>query len=264
MDETPAPLLEMTDCAVLRDGREILRVDHLSIGPGERLAVLGPNGAGKSTFVRLLTRDVRPVAHEDGSPALLLLGRERWDLLEARRHMGIVSDSLQESYAVRVPVRDAVTSGFFGSVGLYRHQRVTAEMLAKVAELLALLDIEHLADRRMDTLSTGEARRALIARALVHDPGVLVLDEPCDGLDPGATWHFLQTLRRIVQAGHGLLLVTHHVDDVIPEVSRVVLMKDGRVFRDGSKAELLTGPALGELFGIPAHVEERDGWYRLW
>jgi iron complex transport system ATP-binding protein len=258
------PLLELRDCAVLRDGREILRVDALTLSAGEHVAVLGPNGAGKSTLVRLLTRDARPVAHEDGSPALLLLGRERWDLLEARRVMGVVSDALQETYAVPVSVRDCVVSGFFGSVGLYRHQHVTDAMRTRAVELLAALDIEHLARRRMDTLSTGEARRALIARALVHDPALLVLDEPCDGLDPAATWHFLRTLRRLAQGGLSLLLVTHHVDDIIPEVGRVVEIKDGRVFADGPKTETLTSDGLSALFGIPAHVEEREGWYRLW
>ena len=140
------PLLELRDCAVLRDGREILRVGHLRLEAGEHVAVLGPNGSGKSTLVRLLTRDVRPVAHDDGSPAVLLLGRERWDLLEARKVLGVVSDALQETYLVGVGVRDCVASGFFGSVGLYRHQTVTPAMRDKTAELLAFLDIERLAN----------------------------------------------------------------------------------------------------------------------
>jgi iron complex transport system ATP-binding protein len=258
------PLLSLDRCTVLRQGREILRVDHLEIEAGRHVAILGPNGAGKSTLVRLLTRDVRPLAHEDGSPAVLLLGRERWDILAARRLMGVVSDALQETYAVGVTVRDAVTSGFFGSVGLYGHQVVTAAMRERADELLAFLDIERLADRCMDTLSTGEARRALIARALVHDPAMLVLDEPCDGLDPNATWHFLASMRRIADAGHTLVLVTHHVDDIVEEIGRVIMLKDGAVFRDGPKHELMTSANLSELFGVPLEVEERAGRYRLW
>ena len=261
---TDTPLLQLSDCVVLREGREILRVDDLTIRAGEHVAVLGPNGAGKSTLVRLLTRDVRPIAHADASPAVLLLGRERWDILAARRLMGVVSDALQETYAVGVTVRDAVTSGFFGSIGLYGHQEVTDVMRRRADDLLAFLDIERLAERRMDTLSTGEARRALIARALVHDPAMLVLDEPCDGLDPHATWHFLQTMSRIAGAGHSLVLVTHHVDDIVPEVGRVIMLKGGGVFRDGAKADLMTSQTLGALFDIPVEVEERDGRYRLW
>jgi len=264
MDTTSHPLLELHDCVVVRDGRAILSIDDLTLRSGEHVAILGPNGAGKSTLIRLLTRDVRPLAHEDGSPAVLLLGRERWDLLEARRIMGVVSNALQETYAVGVTVRDAVTSGFFGSVGLYPHQHVTPAMRATTDRLIELLGIERLADRAMDTLSTGEARRALIARALVHDPQVLVLDEPTDGLDPHAQWHVLRAVSDIARAGHAVVLVTHHISDIVPEVSRIVMLKDGRVLRDGAKDGLLTGPAITDLFDIPATVEERAGWYRLW
>jgi iron complex transport system ATP-binding protein len=262
--ETHTPLLALNDCTVLRQGRAILHVDDLVLRAGEHVAILGPNGAGKSTLVRLLTRDARPVAHEDGTPAVLLLGRERWDILDARRLMGVVSDALQEDYAVGVTVRDAVTSGFFGSIGLYPHQIVTAEMRERADELLDFLEIPHLSGRCMDTLSTGEARRALIARALVHDPAMLVLDEPGNGLDPHATWHFLATMSRIAAAGHTLVLITHHVDDIVPEVERVIMVKAGRVFRDGPKRELMTSANLGGLFDIPVEVEERDGRFRLW
>jgi iron complex transport system ATP-binding protein len=258
------PLLRLTGCVVVRDGRAILSIDDLTLNAGEHVAVLGPNGAGKSTLIRLLTRDVRPLAHDDGSPAVVLMGRERWDLTEARRFMGVVSNTLQADYVVPVTVRDTVTSGFFGSIGLYRHQVVTPAMLARTDELLELLGIVRLASRTMDTLSTGEARRTLIARALVHDPAVLVLDEPTDGLDPNAQWHVLHAVSDIARAGHAVVLVTHHISDIVPEVTRIVMLKDGRVLEDGPKTRLLTGESLSRLFDIPAAVEERGGWYRLW
>jgi iron complex transport system ATP-binding protein len=259
-----APLLALNDCVVVRDGRAILTIEDLTIRSSEHVAVLGPNGSGKSTLIGLLTRDVRPLAHEDGSPAVRLLGRGRWDLSEARRVMGVVSSALQQDYAVRVTVSAAVTSGFFGSIGLYPHQTVTPAMRERTHELLELLGIAHLAQRTMDTLSTGETRRALIARALVHDPAVLVLDEPTDGLDPNAQWHVLRAISGIARAGHAVVLVTHHVSDIIPEVSRIVMLKEGRVLRDGPKADLLTGETVASLFDVPVTVEERDGWYRLW
>jgi len=262
--EHTTSLLELRDCVVIRDGVEVLRIDSLELRAGEHVAILGPNGAGKSTFVRLLTRDVRPLAHADGSAAVTLLGRERWDLMAARKLMGIVSDSLQESYTVPVSVRDTVVSGFFGSIGVYRHQKVSAAMRERADELIGFLGIERLATRTMDTLSTGEARRALIARALVHAPAMLVLDEPCDGLDPAGTWEFIATMRRIANAGHALVLVTHHVEDIVPEVDRLIMLRRGRVLRDGPKAELMTTQSVRTLFGIPVKVEERDGAYRLW
>lgn len=264
MNTEAAPLLQLTGCVVVRDGRAILSVDSLTLNAGEHVAILGPNGAGKSTLIRLLTRDVRPLAHEDGSPAVLLLGQERWAIADARRVMGVVSDALQEDYDVAVTARDTVVSGYFGSIGLYRHQTVTPEMMENAGRLLELLGIGHLADRTMDTMSTGEARRALIARALVHDPAVLVLDEPTDGLDPAAQYHVLRAVSAVAQAGHAIVLVTHHVSDIVPEVTRIVTLKDGRILHDGPKTSMLADGPITELFGFPAHLEERDGWYRLW
>jgi iron complex transport system ATP-binding protein len=255
------PLIRLHDAEVVRDGRTILHVGELAFREGEHVAVLGPNGAGKSTLIGLITRDVRPLVREE--PSVLLRGRARWDLFEARRVFGVVSDALQDDYRMRVSVADVVLSGFFGSVGLYRRGEVTDAMRTRAEELLVDLEIAPLAKRFMDTLSTGEARRALIGRALVHDPALLVLDEPTHGLDPAGTYHFLLLLRRLAERT-ALVIVTHHVSDIVPEVDRVVMLKDGGVFRDGPKRELLTAEALSALYGIPAEVEEREGWYRLW
>ncbi len=176
------PLLELRNATVVRDGRAILDIDGLVLREGEHVAILGPNGSGKSTLVGLLTRDVRPLFRDDG-PSVLLRGRALWDLMETRRFLGVVSNVLQEDYDRRVSVSDAVLSGYFGSIGLYRDHELTPAMRERAGELLELLGIATYAERTMDTLSTGEARRALIARSLVHDPAALVLDEPCDGLD---------------------------------------------------------------------------------
>lgn len=261
MRQSDAPLVEIRDAEVIRDGRCILHIDSLAFREGEHVAVLGPNGAGKSTLIGLITRDVRAIAREH--PTVLLRGRELWDLFAARRVFGVVSDVLQDDYRKRVNVRDVVLSGFFGSIGLYRRGEVTAAMSARADELLDYLEIAHLAARTMETLSTGEARRALIGRALVHDPALLVLDEPTHGLDPAGTYHFLQLVRRIADRC-ALVIVTHHVSDIVPEVGRVVMLKDGGVFRDGGKEDLLASEPLAALYGVPAEVDERDGWYRLW
>ncbi|MRR12503.1 ATP-binding cassette domain-containing protein [bacterium] len=255
------PLIELRDAEVVRDGRTILLVRDLTFREGEHVAVLGPNGAGKSTLIGLITRDVRPLVRDE--PPVLFRGTARWDLFEARKIFGVVSDTLQDEHRRRVTVRDVLLSGFFGSVGLYRRGEVTGAMRARAEELLGYLEIASLAERTMDTLSTGEARRALIGRALAHDPALLVLDEPTHGLDPAGTYHFLQLLRRLAERT-ALVIVTHHVSDIVPEVDRVVMLKDGEVFRDGPKRELLTPEALSELYGVPTDIEQRDGWHRLW
>ncbi|MHB9003435.1 MAG: ABC transporter ATP-binding protein [Coriobacteriia bacterium] len=258
-------LLELTNARVVRDGRTILAVEHLVIRESERIAILGPNGSGKSTLIGLLTRDVRPMAPEKGGPEpVRMLGKDRIDLFEARRLLGVVSFDLQEQYDVAVSVLDTVVSGYFGSVGLYRHQDRQPFMRDHALTLLESLGIAHLATRTMNTLSTGEARRALIARALVHDPRVLVLDEPCSGLDPGGAYHVREAVRELARQGRSVVLVTHHVDDIVPEIERVVMLSNGRIAHDGAASELLSSANLSELFGVPARVEERDGWRRMW
>lgn len=263
MKHTDAPLVSIRDLTVIRDGHETLHVDALDLQRGEHIAILGPNGSGKSTLISTITRDLRPVWRE-GEPSMLLLGRERWELQEARSLFGVVSNDMQERCERRVTVRDTVLSGFFGSVGIRRHHIVTDIMRSRAAELEGLLGIEHLSGRTMDTLSTGEGRRALIARALAPSPEAIILDEPCDGLDPHARHHFIDAVRRIAQTGHTLLMVTHHIADIIPEIDRVIMLRDGRILADGPTSEMLTEHRLSELFAIEARTSQREGFTHLW
>ena len=262
-EKTTPPLLELADARVQRDGREILHVARLELREGERVAILGPNGAGKSTLIRLLTRDAHPLWAPE--PPIKVLGRPLPDLFEVREVLGIVSNALQDEFAADITVRDAVLSGFFGAVGLRQGHSPSSAQRIIAEELLHRLGIAPLAERHMNTLSTGEARRALIARALTRDPRALVLDEPCDGLDPAATHQLLEgVVRPLSREGRTVVLVTHHVDDVVPEIERIVLLKAGHIVGDGPKESLLTAETLGGLYGFDARVEERDGWYRLW
>ncbi len=203
----------------------------------------------------LSTRDEPPVRFR---------GQSRQELFDVRRVLGVVSNDLQDLHRGGASVGDVVASGFFGSIGLHFVQLPSEQMRSRADVTMKELGISHLAGRRMDTLSTGEARRALIARALVHDPPILVLDEPCDGLDPSASFNMLQTIRDLAHSGRSLLLVTHHVDDIVPEIERVIMLRAGRIVCDAAKAEALTSERLSELYGVPAHLDSREGWYRLW
>ena len=256
------PLLELRDATVVRDGRAILSVGHFSIHQGERLAILGPNGSGKSTLIKLLTRDILPLWVDP--PPVLFLGEPRIALEDARKLLGLVSADAQEQADVRLPAVEVVLGGFFGALGVPGHRQPTQLQRERALAALEELEVAHLAERYMTTLSTGEARRVLFARALVHDPQVLVLDEPTNGLDPHAAYHVRQAVRSLARGGRSLVLVTHHVEDIAPEIDRVVMLRDSRIVADGPKSELLTSARLAELFSIPAELEDRDGEYRLW
>ena len=173
---------------------------------------------------------------DDGKAAVLLQGRERWNLFDARRMLGVVSDALQNEHRRLFTLRDVVTSGFFGSIGLYRPHEVSESMRRRVAEVLDFLDVEALADRTLESLSTGEARRALIGRAIVHEADVLVLDEPMHGLDPRGVHDFRELLSKLARSGRTLLLVTHHVEDIVPEIDRIVMLKEGQLSVTGARS----------------------------
>lgn len=257
------PLLDIDEASVLRGERLIL--DHLSlrVAAGQHTAILGPNGSGKSTLVKLIARQIYPLARDDGRGQVRVFGRERWNVAELRGLLGIVSPALQRDYTSEAPLEafDAVVSGFFAARGLGLDHQVSEPMRERAREALAQLDAGHLAGREMASLSTGEARRVLIARALVHRPRALLLDEPCAGLDLASRRRFLESLRTLARHGTTLLLVTHHIEEILPEISQVLLLRDGRVLQQGAKPAMLTDIALSATFGMPIHVHRRDDWY---
>ncbi|WP_201312713.1 ATP-binding cassette domain-containing protein [Dyella sp. EPa41] len=258
-----APLLEIDGASVMRGDRLILDHFSLRIDAGEHTAILGANGAGKSTLVRLITRELYPLARKDGTPSMRVFGRDRWHVSDLRGLLGIVSPSLQDDCTgdATLEVSEAVLSSFFSARRLGLDHHVTAAMRERADEAIAHAGATHLLGRRMASLSTGEARRVLIARGLVHRPRALLLDEPCAGLDMASRRRFLESLRGLARSGTTLLLVTHHIEEVLPEIERVVLLRDGRVLRQGDKADVLTGEALGDAFGMPVHVQVNGDYY---
>jgi iron complex transport system ATP-binding protein len=253
------PLLEFGNVTVFNGTKKVLDSLSITIREGENLAILGPNGAGKSSFIRTILREFYPVK-EDAGVIFRFRGEDVWDVSGLRSTIGIVSNDLQYTFTRPITGREVILSGFFSSVGLF-NQPVTRAMDEKADEILAFLEIGHLKDRPMTAMSSGESRRLLIGRALVHNPKTLILDEPTNSLDLHALHTFRETVRKIARSGTGIILVTHNLHDIIPEISRVVLMKDGRFCGDGPKAEMLTDAKIGSLFCVPLHVREEDGYY---
>ena len=259
------PLLEIDHVIVARGPRRLIDDVSLKIPAGRHTAILGRNGSGKSTLVRLIARQLYPTVDATGRIGeSRIFGQALWDVFDLRRRLGVVSPALQADLAGEdaLEVFDAVVSGFFASRGLWRRE-TTPAMRQAAEEALARTGAGHLAGRSMATLSTGEARRVLIARALAHRPDALLLDEPCAGLDPAARRDFLQTLRGIAQGGVTLVLVTHHIEEILPEIEHLILLRDGRVLHDGPRADLLNDAVLTDLFGLPVSVTRRGDWDQL-
>src|SRR6266404_3974100 len=215
-------LIEFERISVMRGKTIALDGVSLKIGIGEHVAILGPNGCGKSTLIKTITRECYPLASSGSS--LTILGHDSWNVFELRKLLGIVTNDLIATCTRDITGLEVVLSGFFSSIGLQPYHHVTDSMRQKAREVLDLLEIPHLADREMDAISSGESRRILIGRALVHDPLALLLDEPTNSLDLHAMVELRNILRKLAQAGTGILLVTHHLPDIIPEIDRVVFL----------------------------------------
>ncbi|MEO6800147.1 MAG: ATP-binding cassette domain-containing protein [Rhodanobacter sp.] len=265
---TPSPdvgaaLLDIDRASVMQGDQLVLERLTLRIAAGQHTAILGPNGSGKSSLVKLVARQLYPLTHSDGSGSVRIFGRERWNVEELRGLLGIVSPSVQRHYTSEPPLEvfDAVVSGFFATRGVIDRQLVSLCMRERASDALAHIGASQLVGRTMATLSSGEVQRVLIARALVHSPRALLLDEPSAGLDMVSRRKLLESLREIARQGTTLLLVTHHVEEILPEIGQLVLLRSGQVLQQGSKAELLTDTALSAAFDAQVLVTMHGDYY---
>lgn len=254
--------LDLRHVNVARGDRVVLHDVNLHIRSGEHVAILGPNGCGKSTLILTMTCQIYPIVQPEMH--VRIFGRERWDLTELRKHFGVVGTDLPGERTAVTTGRDAVTAGFFSASTLWPNLHVTDEMRTRAAEALERIEATHLGAQTVGTMSAGEKRRILIARALVHRPRQLLLDEPSNALDLAAQRELRETLRRLAQEGTGLVLVTHHLGDILPEIERIILMRDGRIVGDGPRSELLTETRLSELFRAPVRIGRDEEWLHSW
>ncbi len=254
-------MIDIKNITVYRHSSQVLDGFSLRVDQGEKMAVLGPNGAGKSTLLKILARDIYPRVSDDSY--VKMFGKENIDVVELRKHMGIISQDLQEDYTPYTSGLQVVLSGFFGAIGAHGHLQTSAEQDNRAQAILQQLGMGEFADTMYQRLSTGQKRRLLVARALINEPDTLIFDEPCTGLDVQAAYQLLGLMRTLCNASRTLVLTTHHVEEIIPEIERVVLLKQGRVLADGNKRDIMVDDILSELYDMPIGVENESGWYRL-
>lgn len=249
----------MRNVNVARGEAVVLHDINLSIRTGEHVAILGPNGCGKSTLIKTITCECYPIVAPETS--IHLLGRERWDVSQLRQHLGVVESNLPGERTGVTRGLDAVVAGFFSASTLWPNLHVTPEMRERAHAALERMQAAHLEQKFVGQMSAGEQRRIMIARSLVHQPEMLLLDEPSNALDIAAQRELRESLRGVAQQGTGILMVTHHLGDILPEIDRVIAMRDGRIAADGSKEELIDAAKLGALFRTDVHITQRDGYW---
>ena len=242
-------------------GHAVIHDLCLQLRIGESTTILGANGAGKSTIVNLINRNLYPLVKPDSH--LKLFGHRTINIWQLRSSLGLASSDLETRFSPQIRARELILSGFFGSTRLGRDQIPNPQQLAKSESLVKQLNLDAFAMQPFGELSDGQRRRLMIARALIHNPKVLVLDEPCRALDLKACHQLLEIMRNLCQQGTTLLVITHRIDTIIPEMNRVLFVQQGRLCADGTPTQLLQDHKLSELFDTPLRVFEHKGYRQV-
>ena len=249
---------EIKNANVWRGEVLALRDLSLCLRTGESVAILGANGAGKSSLLKLMTGEVRAEARPGST--CQLFGEEQWNLEELRHRIGLVMPEEVTRFQAHEVAEDVVRSAFrgaYGRTGDMRFKKAEKELARHAMEETG---VGNLAKRFFGQLSSGEKRRFLIARALIHQPEVLVLDEPSTALDFAARLAMLDRLRVIAQGAGTLVLVTHDPGEIMPEIERVILLKNGSIVADGPKRMILKSEPLSDIYGMDLKLKWLEGW----
>lgn len=262
------PFLSFEHVYVARGLNTVLHDINLKIRRGEHVAILGPNGCGKSTLIKAMTCEIYPLVRPETQVSIF--GRERWDLTQLRKRLGVVAPELPGKPTRTTTGLDAAISGFFSASTLWPNLTITEDMKTKALDCLDQVKATYLKDKFVGEMSAGQQRRVMIARALVgadEDASgnrMLLLDEPSNALDIAAQRELRETMRDLAQKGTGIILITHHLHDIIPEIDRVVMMAEGRIIADETKDKVLTKEKLAEVFGVDVDLHKRDGYFYAW
>ncbi len=253
--------LEISSLEVWIENNKVFRDINLNIAIGENTVILGENGSGKSTLVKLISRDIYPVIREYSS--LKIFGEEKFNLWDLRKNIGFFSTELVVRNNSNKTIFEILVSAFYGS--LINGPKIKADRFQKerVIEVLKQFDLTHLSDSKFSELSDGQRRRTLIAKAIIHKPKVLILDEPIISLDIKSKYKLLYILNNLCEDGTTILMLTHQVDSIFKSINRVLFMKGGEIIKDGKPEQILTSTNLSELYQIKLRIIEHNGYRQL-
>lgn len=241
----------------------VLRNINLKIEQNQHWAILGANGSGKSTLIKLISNDLYPNTKYPFKKHIF--GKDRWSIFDLKKNLGIITNDLHNYFEKQgnfLTAYEVVLSGYYSSIGVFNHQDFTQEQHQKALEVLEFLEIPELKNRRVDSMSTGQLRRCIIGRALIHKPKAFILDEPTVGLDIKAQNSFLKFLRKL-SAKASIILVTHHIEEVFSEISHIALMYEKTVYKQGKKEEILNSKNLSEIFEVEIDLQEENERYYI-
>jgi len=243
------------------DEKIILQNLNLTIKQGEHWAILGANGSGKSTLMKLIQSQIHP--RFDKNSTKEIFGKSRYSLFELREKIGVITNDLHNYFLDKVPFLtgyEVVQSGFYSSFGIFEHQDFTEQQHKKVRETLDFLEINHLQNKKVNTMSTGELRKCIIARALIHNPQAFILDEPTVGLDIKAQINFLKMLQKLAKES-SIILVTHHLEEIFEDITNIALIYNNTIYKSGLKEEILTSQNLSTIFDTKLKINEKNHRY---
>ncbi|MGM0508049.1 MAG: ABC transporter ATP-binding protein [Fusobacteriota bacterium] len=240
----------------------VLKNINLNINKGEHWVILGSNGSGKTTLIKLMSNDIYPNTKYDFTKKIF--GEERWDIFELKKNLGIITNDIHNFYETNgknSTAYEVILSGYYSSIQIYQHQNFTKNQRKKALEVLDYLDILEIKDKKVYKMSTGQLRRCIIGRALIHDPKAFILDEPTVGLDIKAQNSFIKLLQKLSKSAT-LILVTHHIEEIFPEITNVALINNKTIFKQGKKEEILNSENLSKTFDIKVDLKkENDRYY---
>ena len=254
-------IIDFENINVGYDEKIILKDVTLKIKEKEHWAILGANGSGKSTLMKLIQSEIHP--RKTNPYKKEILGKATYSIFELKKDLGIITNDLHNYFATHgnfLTGYITVLSGHYSSIGVFKHQDFTPEQHEKAKQTMKFLEIEHLTDKYVEEMSTGELRKCIVARALIHEPKAFVLDEPTVGLDIKAQINFIKMLKKLSSTA-SIILVTHHLEEIFEEIENVALIFNNTIYKSGKKEDILTSENLSEIFDTNVHINVKNNRY---